>query len=84
MPVLTLTGASTEPSYALPLMTAIEHATRDAAWASRAEGSYGRIAAGLSADFIVLDRDVFAAESDELLETRVIRTVVAGRTVHKA
>lgn len=72
------------PAYALPLMTAIEHATRDAAWASRAEGSYGRIAAGLSADFIVLDRDVFAAAPDELLETRVVRTVVAGRTVHEA
>jgi len=72
------------PAYALPLMAAIEHATRDAAWASGAEESYGRIAAGLHADFIVLDRDVFAVSPDELLETRVVRTVVAGRTVHQA
>ncbi|MRG59274.1 amidohydrolase family protein [Agromyces sp. CFH 90414] len=72
------------PAYALPLMTAIEHATRDAAWACGAEASYGRIAAGLHADFIVLDRDVFGAAPDELLEARVIRTVVGGRTVHEA
>ncbi|MFT4136709.1 amidohydrolase [Microbacterium sp.] len=69
------------PAYAVPLESAIEHATRDAAWACRAEDSYGRLAAGLYADFVVLDRDVFAADPDELLQTRVARTVLGGRTV---
>ncbi|WP_350348383.1 amidohydrolase [Agromyces sp. G08B096] len=72
------------PAYALPLVSAVEHATRDAAWACGAEESYGRIAAGLHADFIVLDRDVFGSAPDELLGARVIRTVVGGRTVHEA
>lgn len=72
------------PHYAVPLAESIEHATRDAAWACRAEHDYGRLAAGLHADFIVLDRDVFAADVDELLEARVLRTVVGGRTVHEA
>ncbi|MCD2442011.1 amidohydrolase [Agromyces sp. SYSU K20354] len=72
------------PHYALPLAEAIEHGTRDAAWACRAEHDYGRLASGLHADFIVLDRDVFAADVDELLETQVLRTVVGGRTVHAA
>ncbi|MDP5227025.1 MULTISPECIES: amidohydrolase [Arthrobacter] len=72
------------PHYALPLADAVEHATRDAAWACRAEHAYGRLAAGLHADFIVLDRDVFTGPVDELLQTRVVRTVVGGRTVHEA
>lgn len=78
---------SLEPNverYRLPLEDAVRHATRDAAWACRAEDSYGRLAAGLLADFIVLDRDVFAGEIEELLHARVVRTVIGGRTVHEA
>ncbi|MFF1353457.1 amidohydrolase [Streptomyces sp. NPDC058297] len=70
--------------YALPLANAIVHATRDAAWASRSEHLHGRIAEGLYADFIVLDRDIFARPLEELLDTRVLRTVVGGRVVHHA
>ncbi|MFB7999694.1 amidohydrolase [Streptomyces sp. NPDC056002] len=68
--------------YALPLANAIVHATRDAAWASRSEHLHGRLAEGLYADFIVLDRDIFARPLEELLDTRVLRTVVGGRAVH--
>ncbi|MFE4677280.1 amidohydrolase [Streptomyces sp. NPDC056723] len=68
--------------YALPLANAIVHATRDAAWASRSEHLHGRIAEGLYADFIVLDRDIFSRPLEELLDTRVLRTVVGGRVVH--
>lgn len=71
------------PAYAMPLEAAITHATRDAAWACRAEHEHGRLAAGLSADFIVLDRDIFAAPHDELLDTRITRTVVGGKTVFR-
>ncbi|WP_404430940.1 amidohydrolase [Microbacterium lacus] len=72
------------PEFAVPLVEAIEHGTRDAAWACRAEDDYGRIAAGLHADFLVLDRDVFAVPLDELLQARVRRTVVGGTVVHEA
>ncbi|MGW5170509.1 amidohydrolase [Streptomyces nodosus] len=70
--------------YALPLADAIVHATRDAAWASRSEQLHGRLAEGLYADFIVLDRDIFTRPLEELLDTRVLRTVVGGRVVHQA
>lgn len=70
------------PAFAVPLEEAVEHATRDAAWACRAEHRFGRIAAGLAADFVVLDRDVFAAPREELLTARVVRTVVGGVVVH--
>ncbi|MFI6599511.1 amidohydrolase [Nonomuraea sp. NPDC050536] len=67
--------------YALPLAEAVTHATRDAAWACRAEEQVGRLAAGLLADFVVLDRDVFDLPAEELLRARVLRTVVGGTGV---
>ncbi|MEV4255203.1 amidohydrolase family protein, partial [Spirillospora sp. NPDC049652] len=75
---------SLEPNiarYAMPVAEAITHATRDAAWACRAEDQFGTLAAGLHADFVVLDRDVLALAPEELLRARVVRTVVGGRTV---
>jgi predicted amidohydrolase YtcJ len=75
------------PDFALPLAESIEHATRDSAWACGAEHEIGRLAAGLYADFVVLDTDVLAAADDArpaaLLNTQVLRTVVAGRTVYE-
>jgi predicted amidohydrolase YtcJ len=69
-------------SYALPLHEAVIHATRDAAWSCRAEERIGRLAAGLFADFVVVDRDLFKAPVEELLEASIVRTVVGGRDVH--
>lgn len=71
-------------AFAVPLAEAIEHGTRDAAWACRAEDVFGCLRAGLAADFVVLDRDVFTGPPEVLLEARVARTVVGGETVHSA
>jgi predicted amidohydrolase YtcJ len=35
------------------------------------------------ADFVVLDRDVTAASPDTVLATKVLRTVVGGKTVYE-
>ena len=72
------------PDFALPLADAIGHATRDSAWACFEEDRRGMLRAGLQADFVVLDRNPFEGAESELLNTRVARTVVAGRTVHAA
>lgn len=70
------------PEFALPLAESVEHATRDSAWTCGAEHEIGRLAAGLYADFVVLDMDVFAAATPAaLLNAKVLRTVVGGRTV---
>ncbi|MFJ4169763.1 amidohydrolase family protein [Paenarthrobacter sp. NPDC089714] len=72
------------PEFALPLAESIEHATRDSAWTCGAEHEVGRLAAGLYADFVVLDTDVFSAGSPTaLLEAKVLRTVVGGKTVYQ-
>ncbi|MEV7663856.1 amidohydrolase [Paenarthrobacter sp. NPDC089316] len=73
------------PDFALPLAESIEHATRDSAWTCGMEHDIGRLAAGLYADFVVLDTDVLAAEDPAmLLHAKVVRTVVGGRTVYQA
>ena len=76
--------AAVHPQQALPLERAVAHATRDAA-ASIGDGDWrGRIAAGQAADFVVLDTDPFDADPERLLTATVVRTVIAGRTVHEA
>jgi predicted amidohydrolase YtcJ len=78
---------SLEPNvshYALPLADAIRHATRDAAWACRAEPEQGQLAAGMLADFTVIDRNIFDQDPAELLSAHVLRTVVGGQTVYEA
>ena len=36
------------------------------------------------ADFVVLDRDITKAAAPEILRTKVLRTVVGGKTVYSA
>jgi predicted amidohydrolase YtcJ len=36
------------------------------------------------ADFVVLDQDITAASPQKILETRVLRTVLGGKTVYEA
>jgi predicted amidohydrolase YtcJ len=36
------------------------------------------------ADFVVLDTDITAAPPPKILETKVLRTVVGGKTVYEA
>ena len=76
-------AAPLRPDFALPLSDAIGHATRDSAWACFEDGRRGMLKVGLAADFVVLDRNPFDGEPIDLLATRVVQTVVAGRTVHQ-
>jgi predicted amidohydrolase YtcJ len=55
--------------------------TVDAAYASFAEGKTGRLAPGLYADFIFVDRDITLATPAELRATKVLETWVGGRKV---
>ncbi len=70
--------------YKLPLAQAIVHATRDSAWACFAEQQVGSLSAGMLADFVVVDRNVFERPVEELLQATVTRTVVGGQTIHQA
>ena len=72
------------PSNRIGVEAALAHYTRDAAYASFEESVKGTIAAGKYADFVVLSRDILAVPAAELLETRVLMTVMGGRETYRA
>ena len=48
------------------------------------EGSIGTISAGKRADLVLLDRDVLTVSPEEMRDTKVLWTMVAGKTVYRA
>ena len=56
--------------------------TQGSAYAEWAEKRKGKLASGYEADFILVDRDLYAVAAPKLLETRVLETFVAGRQVY--
>jgi cytosine/adenosine deaminase-related metal-dependent hydrolase len=68
----------------LDRLAVLRAATLDAAQAGFAEDHLGRIAPGLRADFILLDRDPQLASAEELRQLRVLETWVNGRKVYEA
>jgi predicted amidohydrolase YtcJ len=52
------------------------------AWLSGDERRRGKLLPGYLADLVVLDRDPFGVEPDELPGVRVVATMVGGRWVH--
>jgi predicted amidohydrolase YtcJ len=68
-----------EPKYAVPLASALRHATLDSAASFDADTRMGRVRAGMYADLVVLDGDIL--DGAELLGVTVARTIVGGETV---
>ena len=52
------------------------------AWLSYDEHRRGKLVPGFQADLVVLDRDPFAIETEELAEVQVVATMVGGRWTH--
>jgi len=72
------------PEQKISIDQAIAAYTIGSACAEVAEKHKGLITPGMLADFAVLDRDVTAVVPQKLLQTRVLRTVVGGKTVYEA
>lgn len=53
------------------------------AYAAFMEQESGTLTAGKYADFVVLDRDIMTVAPEEILGTRVMMTVLGGKTVYK-
>jgi predicted amidohydrolase YtcJ len=58
--------------------------TQGSAYAEFAEKRKGKLAPGYEADFILLDRNLLTVPAPEILKTKVLETVVNGKTVYKA
>jgi hypothetical protein len=72
------------PAQKLTMDQAIAAYTTGSAFAEFEEKDKGKLMPGMLADFIVLDRDVTASSAEKVLATKVLRTVVAGKTVWEA
>jgi len=71
------------PEEKLTMEQAIAAYTTGSAFAEFAEKEKGTLAPGMLADFVVLDRDVTAVAPEKVLGTKVLRTVVGGKTVYE-
>ncbi|HWY21155.1 MAG TPA: amidohydrolase [Candidatus Acidoferrum sp.] len=72
-----------DPSQAMPREAMFYAYTRNSARALNLD-SIGTIAAGKRADLVLLDRDVLTISPEEMRDTKVVWTMVAGKVVHRA
>jgi predicted amidohydrolase YtcJ len=72
------------PEQKLTMDQAIAAYTRGSAFAEFEEKEKGELAPGMLADFVVLDHDITGMAAEKLLTTKVLRTVVGGKTVYEA
>jgi len=80
----TLDGEIFVPEQAITVEEALRAYTRGASFAVHYNHETATIAPGFFADYVVLDRDVLEIPHDEIKNVRVVKTVLAGQTVHEA
>jgi predicted amidohydrolase YtcJ len=72
-----------DPSQDMPREAMFYAYTRNSARAMNMD-SIGIIAPGKRADLVLLDRDVLTVSPEEMRDTKVVWTIVAGKTVYRA
>lgn len=70
------------PEQKLTIHDALAAYTTGSAYAQFEEKGKGLLERGMLADFAVLDRDLTKASPHDILQTKVLRTVVGGKTVY--
>jgi predicted amidohydrolase YtcJ len=73
-----------QPQEKLTIQQAIFAYTQASAYAQYEEERKGKLEPGYLADIVVLDHDVTKATPQEILHTKVLRTIVGGETVYAA
>jgi predicted amidohydrolase YtcJ len=71
------------PEQKITIDQAIAAYTTGSAFAEFAEKEKGTLERGKLADFVVLDRDIRSIPPVEILGTKVLRTVVGGKTAYQ-
>jgi predicted amidohydrolase YtcJ len=77
-------GRVLAPSEAIELESALRAYTANAAYLMKLENVSGTIETGKRADLVVLDRNLFEIEPNEINEARVLLTLVDGQPVWRA
>jgi predicted amidohydrolase YtcJ len=73
-----------EPQEKIPLADCIRAYTSGSAYAQFEEGKKGELKVGEYADFVILSNDLTKVPPAQFTKTRVLRTIVGGRTVYQA
>lgn len=71
------------PEQGLTLTEAFRSFSLDAAYSEHAEKTLGTLEPGKWADFIFIDRDIFAGEPSKIWSTQVLETWVGGKRVYE-
>jgi predicted amidohydrolase YtcJ len=71
------------PDQKLTMDEAIAAYTTGSAFAEFEEKEKGKLGPGMLADFIILDQEVTAIPPEKILATKVMRTVLGGKTVYE-
>ena len=61
---------------------ALRHYTSDSAWAIHDDEQRGTLEVGKFADFVVLSHNILEIDPSQISETRVLKTVMGGRTTY--
>ena len=72
------------PEQAIDLDSAIRIFTINGAVAGKQADKTGSIEVGKSADFIILDRNIFQVPEEDISETKVLSTVISGKEVYNS
>jgi len=70
------------PAGKISVEAALKHFTRDGAYASFDEEVRGTLTAGKLADFLVLSKDILTVPAAEILQTKVLLTVMGGKETY--
>jgi len=71
------------PQGRISVEAALRHYTRDGAYASFAESVRGTLTPGKQADLVVLSKDILTAPANDILSTKVLLTIMAGRDTYR-
>jgi predicted amidohydrolase YtcJ len=72
------------PEQKITIQEAIYAYTQASAYGEFRETRKGRLEPGYLADFILLDHDLMKATPEEILHTKILRTIVGNKTVYTA
>ncbi|KDR78376.1 hypothetical protein GALMADRAFT_266881 [Galerina marginata CBS 339.88] len=70
------------PEQRLTREEALKGMTLDAAYASFAEDEIGSLTPGKKADFVIFDKDIMTIPANQILQAKVVATVVDGQAVY--
>ena len=80
---ITTSGKLLGPEQRIGVMDALRAVTSDAAYQNFEENERGAIAAGMAADFVILDANPLQVPPARLRDIQVWETIVSGKTIYR-